>query len=179
MNDLKNIYKILFMGPMGAGKTTAIKNLSETPILSTEARNSDTTSFNKETTTVGLDYGQIALSEDMLIHLYGSPGQERFSFMWDTLIEGSDGVVLLLNHEEPDALEKMESYVSYLKNKCPLMPIVIGVGRHSALRLDIGIENYENIIAKYEVVSPIFFVDVRQKEDSVFLLESLIYQVFY
>src|SRR5690606_3823761 len=80
-----NTYKILFTGPVGAGKTTAITSLSDTPPVLTESLASDGTMRRKPTTTVALDYGVMRLSVKDQLHLYGTPGQERFDFMWDIL----------------------------------------------------------------------------------------------
>ena len=78
---------ILFAGPMGAGKTTAIRTLSDIPVVSTEAANTDRAQSDKETTTVALDYGEISVSDEEKVRLYGIPGQRRFEFMWKILRE--------------------------------------------------------------------------------------------
>ena len=89
--------KIVFTGPMGAGKTTAIAAISDTAPLSTDVRNEDRASFDKDTTTAALDFGQIVLDDGQVVRLYGTPGQQRFAFMWEILGEGALGVVLLLD----------------------------------------------------------------------------------
>lgn len=71
--------KIIFTGPMGAGKTTAIAAISEIPPISTEVRCTDEAQALKETTTVAMDYGYFTLEDSSRIHLYGTPGQERFN----------------------------------------------------------------------------------------------------
>src|SRR5690606_20066773 len=86
---------ILFAGPMGAGKTTAIRSVSEIPVVSTEAENNERNISDKPTTTVALDYGEILLSDDEKVRLYGLPGQKRFDFMWRILVERAMGMVLL------------------------------------------------------------------------------------
>lgn len=75
-------YKIVFGGTMGAGKSAAIKTLSDVAVISTEAVNTDTQAHSKLLTTVGIDYGEIKLDDDTKIGLYGTPGQDRFDFMW-------------------------------------------------------------------------------------------------
>ena len=74
-------YKIVFGGTMGAGKTEAIKSLSEVNVLSTEAYNTDEQSHSKTLTTVGIDYGEIKLDDGITVGLYGTPGQDRFDFV--------------------------------------------------------------------------------------------------
>ena len=83
--------KIIFTGPVGVGKTTAIAALSDEPPVQTDASASDMTAVRKGYTTVAMDYGLIQLDENTKIHLYGTPGQERFDFMWDILSQGSMG----------------------------------------------------------------------------------------
>jgi hypothetical protein len=81
--DIEHI--ILFAGPMGSGKTTAIKSLSDIPVIATEAANSDRETADKATTTVAIDYGEIGVTDEEKIRLYGIPGQRRFDFMWRIL----------------------------------------------------------------------------------------------
>ena len=78
-------YKIVFGGSMGAGKSSAIQALSDIPVLTTEALNTDTAAHQKMQTTVGIDYGEITLEDGLQIGLYGTPGQDRFDFMWSVI----------------------------------------------------------------------------------------------
>ncbi len=81
-------YKIIFTGPVGAGKTTAISSLSDIPVLGTDEMASDMTVHRKQTTTVAMDYGLMKLDAGERIHLYGTPGQERFlgwCYCWITV----------------------------------------------------------------------------------------------
>ena len=74
--------KIVFSGPMGAGKTQAIATLSDISVVSTEVKNTDLHINAKALTTVGMDYGEMTLEDGVSIGLYGTPGQERFNFIW-------------------------------------------------------------------------------------------------
>ena len=80
---MANIYKIVFAGPVGAGKTTAIKSLSDIEVVSTDASATDDVKLMKATTTVAMDYGLMRLDNGYQVRLYGTPGQKRFDFMWD------------------------------------------------------------------------------------------------
>src|SRR5262249_54374958 len=95
---LRNEHKILFTGSMGAGKTAAIGAVSEIEPVTTDVLNSMRDGVSKATTTVGLDYGEITLDGGEKLRLYGTPGQERFSAMWDILSAGALGVVILIDH---------------------------------------------------------------------------------
>lgn len=85
-------HKIIFTGPVGAGKTTAITSISDVPTLRTDEIASDMTKNRKSETTVAMDYGILNLGNGERVHLYGTPGQERFNFMWDILTEGGDRI---------------------------------------------------------------------------------------
>ena len=87
-------YKIVFGGTMGAGKSAAIQNLSEVPVVSTEAISTDAQVNEKLLTTVGIDYGEVTFS-GVKIGLYGTPGQDRFNFMWSIVCKGAIGTVVL------------------------------------------------------------------------------------
>lgn len=94
--------KVLFIGPMGAGKTTAIQTLSDDVAASTEVQNSNKDMFNKETTTVAMDYGAIQLDDNQRIHLYGIPGQKHFEPVWPVVAKGAIGAILLVNASQPN-----------------------------------------------------------------------------
>ena len=97
--------KIVIAGGFGVGKTTMVGTLSDIPPLTTEAAMTtasvgiDDTSkvSSKTTTTVAMDFGRIAIDEDMVLFLFGTPGQDRFGFMWDDLIVGALGAVVLVD----------------------------------------------------------------------------------
>jgi len=104
-------YKIVFAGSMGAGKTAAIRSLSDTPVLLTEALNTDDCSHSKMETTVGIDYGEITLEDGTKIGLYGTLGQNRFEFIWPVVCQGALGGIILIDHTVSAPIQELESYI--------------------------------------------------------------------
>ncbi|MEV8058832.1 ATP/GTP-binding protein [Streptomyces antimycoticus] len=100
-----NGLKIVIVGGFGVGKTTMVRSVSEIRPLSTEETMTqagvgiDDASFvrHKTTTTVAFDFGRISLDEQMVLYLFGAPGQERFWFLWDRLFAGTLGAVVLVD----------------------------------------------------------------------------------
>ncbi len=94
----KRAKKIVFTGCVGAGKSTAIRTISESDPLSTEVKSTEKRILQqKPTTTVVMDYGDFILNNGQKIFLYGTPGQRRFDFMSPILTEGASGLIILIN----------------------------------------------------------------------------------
>lgn len=91
---------MLIVGPVASGKTTAVRSLCGDNIITTSKKTSDEVSSIKNNTTVSLDYGVLQL-DNLKLHIYAAPGQERFSFMHDILVKGSIGVILLISMCNP------------------------------------------------------------------------------
>lgn len=165
--------KIVFAGPMGAGKTTAIRAISTTAPVSTEVANTDSEYCAKQTTTVALDYGQLDLDDGTVVRLYGTPGQERFSFMWDILSKGALGVILLIDASSVTASEDLATYANQFRRRGSSAPLVIGIGR---LPIDARrqLDEYTRVLGEHGNAIPIFSVDVRRREDVLLLIDTLL-----
>ena len=156
---------ILFTGPMGAGKSTAIRSLSEVEVISTEANNSERHIVDKATTTVALDYGEITLSNEEKIRMYGTPGQNRFDFMWTILKKRAEGVVLLVNNDAPDGIAQMLAFMEEFQELCANGGVVIGLTRTDLAPTPTTSEYARALAEVYpDLTVPIFTLDPRDKD---------------
>lgn len=168
-------HKILFTGTMGAGKTTAIAAISEIKPINTDVRNHDA-SLNKLMTTVGLDYGELTISEDEKLRLYGTPGQQRFEFMWKILARGALGLVILVDNSRPDPLADLDVYLDGFADLINEAACVVGVGKTETHPLP-DIDTFARRMEAKNVFSPVFAVDVRDPQQVLQLLDLLLVQL--
>ncbi len=166
--------KILFAGPVGAGKTTAIAAVSDSPVVKTDARASDDVAERKQSTTVAMDYGTLRIDSTLTIQIVGTPGQERFSFMWEILSHGAIGLILLVDNARPDPLADMafylESFGSLLERRGAAA--VVGVTRSDLSPLP-GIATYREELERLGHRLPVFEVDARERTDVKVALMAL------
>ena len=104
--------KMVVTGPFAAGKTQFIQTISEIDVVETEARISRDSERVKEYTTVAMDFGRITVDEDLVLYLFGTPGQRRFDFMWEILSEGMLGFVVVVDSTRPETFREARA-VSY------------------------------------------------------------------
>lgn len=168
--------KIIFAGPVGAGKTTAVKSVSDILVVGTEERASDEARLRKETTTVAMDYGVLNLDDGSKVHLYGTPGQDRFSFMWEILSDGAMGFVIMIDAVRPDPIADLELYVGAFQGliaKCN-GAAVIGVTRTELVPENRLLCQINNKLCAMQLNLPVFEVDARERKDVKQLLLALL-----
>jgi uncharacterized protein len=117
--------KLIIAGPVGAGKTTFIYNLSEIETVNTDVLASE--DLGKAYTTVAMDYGILTL-DNIPLHLYGTPGQDRFDFMWEVLCEGALGLILLIAGNDPATFSQARNILEFITSRINV-PFVLGVTR--------------------------------------------------
>jgi len=166
--------KIVFTGPPGAGKTTAISALSDVAPVSTDVANHDA-GLAKLRTTVGLDFGCVQLGGGETVRLYGTPGQSRFDFMWKILLRNAIGVVLLADNSAPDPLADVEQFLVALSEPLRGLPCVVGIGRMESSTSP-SLDDYAALLERHGHVYPLLPVDVRQRADVSMLVEMLLAQ---
>lgn len=163
--------KIVVSGPMGAGKTTLIGNLSESEVVSTEAHNSEDTP-NKPLTTVAMDYGRRQIDEDTVVAFYGTPGQERFDFMWSILANNAFGVVALAAVGRPHVEQDIEDFLKVYNDLLGDIPTVIGLTHVD--REPAAFEGLSAKIASRHPDIPVLPIDPRQTDSAELVIETLI-----
>ena len=168
-------HKILFSGTTGAGKTTAIGQVSEIPPMTTDVRNTDT-GLSKEMTTVGMDYGEVTLDNGDKLRLYGTPGQKRFDFMWKILSKGALGLIILIDNSQPNPLADLDTYLDGFAQLIKDTACVVAVGRTEAHAMP-DLEQFADHMAARGVICPVLAADVRDAQQVTQLLELLLLQL--
>jgi small GTP-binding protein len=108
--------KMVVTGPFNAGKTEFIQSVSEIDVVSTERRITDVTSRIKKETTVAMDFGRITVDDDLVLYLFGTPGQKRFDFMWEILSEGMLGFVVLVDSARPETFREAQRILNIFRS---------------------------------------------------------------
>ena len=120
--------KMVVTGPFNSGKTEFIASVSEIDVVSTERRISSEAERIKETTTVAMDFGRITVDEDLVLYLFGTPGQKRFDFMWEILSEGMLGFVVMVDSSRPETFREARSILETFRAYAPT-PYVVAANK--------------------------------------------------
>src|SRR5574338_467338 len=121
--------KMVVTGPFSAGKTEFIQSVSEIDVVSTERRISNKAEAAvKEATTVAMDFGRITVDEDLVLYLFGTPGQKRFDFMWEILSEGMLGFIVMVDSTRPETFREARSILETFRAYAPT-PYVVAANK--------------------------------------------------
>ena len=169
-------YKIIVAGPVGAGKTTAINSLtSENSFMTDVAVSDEVTSKRKSNTTVAMDFGVVNINGHVA-HVYGTPGQQRFNFMWEILSEGAHGLILLLDNTRNYPYRDLKYFSENFANLIESKTLIVGVTRSDESD-KIPVEAYEQWLKELKLEADVKFVDARKKEDIEELVSVLVEQM--
>ena len=145
------VFKIVVTGPFNAGKTEFIRSVSEIDVVSTEKNISDVAEQIKKSTTVAMDFGRITIDKDIVLYLFGTPGQRRFDFMWEILSEGMLGMIVIVDSNSPETFREARNILETFRAYAP-RPYVVAANKQdcddawdiddlrAALRLDDNIK---------------------------------------
>ena len=121
--------KMVVTGPFSAGKTEFIRSVSEIDVVSTERKISSVQEKSvKEATTVAMDFGRITVDDDLVLYLFGTPGQRRFDFMWEILSEGMLGFVVMVDSTRPETFREARSILETFRAYAPT-PYVVAANK--------------------------------------------------
>ena len=120
--------KMVVTGPFNAGKTEFIQSVSEIDVVSTERKISSEAERVKSTTTVAMDFGRITVDDDLILYLFGTPGQRRFDFMWEILSEGMLGFVVMVDSTRPETFREARSILETFRAYAPT-PYVVAANK--------------------------------------------------
>jgi hypothetical protein len=155
--------KMVVTGPFNAGKTEFIRSVSEIDVVSTERKISSEVEKVKDTTTVAMDFGRITVDEDLVLYLFGTPGQKRFDFMWEILSEGMLGFIVMIDSTRPETFREARSILETFRAYAPT-PYVVAANKQDredawdlddmriALRLDPKVKLLSSIATEKENV---------------------------
>lgn len=168
-------HKIIFAGPVGSGKTTAIASISDIPVISTERTAHDEVAMRKHNTTVAMDYGVLNLDGGTRVHLYGAPGQDRFDFMWDILTTGGMGLIIMLDHSREQLYDDLDHFLVSFRSFIGKVDgaVVIGVTRCD-LSPGVSLQPLRERLSSHGLNIPLFEVDARERRDVRHLLLALL-----
>ena len=166
--------KIVVTGPFSAGKTTLIRTISEITVLSTEKDITDHTKSRKAETTVAMDFGRITIDRDLVLYLFGTPGQDRFDFMWEILGEGMLGYILLVDSSRPESLQEAVGILAAFR-KMAHVPFVVGLNRSEGM--DEAEETRIREVLDLHPDVPLVPCDATDRESVKSVLLALLYAV--
>ena len=118
--------KIVVTGPFSAGKTQFIRAISEIDVVNTERKITSEAEMVKDATTVAMDFGRITVDDDLVLFLFGTPGQKRFDFMWEILSEGMLGFIVVVDSTRPETFRETRRILETFRAYAPTPYIVAG-----------------------------------------------------
>ncbi len=161
--------KIIFVGPPGAGKSTAIKAISDLPPVSTDVPASD----ESRLTTVALDFGEMTLEGGDVVRLYGVPGQGRFEFIWPMISDGAIGALFFLDARHPAPLQELDGYLQSFEDTLRTTTSLLVVTHVDQATHEYSTQHFARHVRERGHDMPVIEIDPRQKRDVLYALNLL------
>lgn len=165
-------HKVVVLGGMGSGKSTLVRSIAAGAVVDTDVANSDRLGADKASTTVALDYADIDLPNGERLRLYGTPGQQRFDFLWPILLQGARGAVLLLDARRAGLATELEDYLQVLQPFASSLALVVAV-THLDQAPQAALDGCAARACLGGQPLPLLAVDARDREQGLLLMDVL------
>ncbi len=160
--------KLAFVGSVGTGKSTIVRTLSEIEVIDTDR--ASTVDIGKEYTTIGIDYGRIALGDNMALGLYGVPGQRRFSILWEHVNRSLWGLAFLIKFSDSPDAESLLEVVDFFQPVANNIPFIVAVTHADQADLD-SLESFctvfQEVLSSRGLPAAVIAVDCTSRESAM------------
>lgn len=172
-----NILKIVITGPYAAGKTQFIRAVSDIETLETEAPVSGDEELElKSMTTVAFDFGILKVNDELALYLFGTPGQERFDYMWEVLTNGCIGYVVVVDSTRPAHLKEASKLISAFNNLTNVPFIVVANKQDDLTAMPVDYVQKRLGLPAHVPVLPCVATDKESVKEALLTLLDMIYQ---
>ncbi|MBK0025896.1 ATP/GTP-binding protein [Stenotrophomonas sp. S48] len=165
-------HKVVVLGGMGSGKSTLVRSIAAGAVIDTDVANNDRGGADKASTTVALDYADIDLPNGERLRLYGTPGQQRFDFLWPILLQGAGGAVLLLDARRSGVATELDTYLLALQPFAGSLALVVAV-THLDLAPAGALDDWAARAVLDGQPLPLLPLDARDREQGLLLMDVL------
>jgi uncharacterized protein len=160
--------KLAFVGSVGTGKSTIVRTLSEIEVIDTDR--ASTVDIGKEFTTIGIDYGRIALGEDMALGLYGVPGQKRYSMLWDHVNRSLWGLAFLIKYSENPDADSLLEVIEFFNPVESGIPFILAV-THADQADDDSLESFctvfQEVLDSHGLPAAVMAIDCTSRDSAM------------
>lgn len=165
--------KLVFVGPMGAGKTTAITSIADSPPVSTDMPLSGPAMGDKTLTTVALDFATLQIEGEHRVFLYGCPGQDHFEFMRPILLRGALGAIVVLDGSDAEVVGQCGYWVRIVADFDAALPLVVGITRTDQVP-QFDLTAVRKTLRAQGITAPVFTFDARDQQQTTQLVRALL-----